>query len=402
MVIPIKKEPYTEIAGTWPEVKSYFLGMPKSRQQKIAMEAVIRETIEAHNYQDNSLLTVDELIDILDLVCEKAKEMNLPAYADIVNTNLSKDFRRVLKSGDLANNTDLSSRDLIAEIILDDVYDKLPSGLTMIIFDICCNEWFKNGPGDVKETINITADEILEARGLLKNPSGSGRRGGYRREQRDEIERQLRLLHSIMINIEQVGTWTSKKGKRVKGTYSMKSPAIQLESIEKMLPVDEWEEDRYNFVLRPGKVFATYMIGEDQQYAQLNESIWSYDHSRQSWEIGLAYYFSRLWRIRAYKKNQLHQGVRIKTILEEIGHSVDSRNPGRTKARLEKALDQLQEDEIISSWKYGSKNNIKGYGWINKWLECKVEVVAPKELIDKYTKKIAGSGDDAHDGPDDE
>lgn len=406
MVNPIKEKPFTEIAGTWPEVKSYFLGMPETRSDKIVMEAVIREIIQAHKYQDNSLLTVEELFNIVELVCEKAKQMNLPAYADIVNTNLSKDFRLALKSGDLANNTDLSSRDLIAEIILDDVFDKVPSGLTMIIFDICCNEWFKANPKDTEKSIELTADQILEARGLLKKPGEGGRRGGYRREQREEVERQLKLLHSIMINVERGGSYTNKGGKRARGTYSLKSPAIVLEYVEKWIPdsqltvVDnnglykEWPEDHYSFVLRPGKVFATYMIGEEQQYAQLNEKAWQYDHARQSWEISLAYYFSRLWRIRAYKKNQLHQGITVRTILHEIGQSVDNRNPGRSRARLEKALDRLKEDKIISSWKYNSLKYVKTRGWVEKWLDCKVEVMAPKELIEKYTKQVRDKKED--------
>jgi len=94
--------------------------------------------------------------------------------------------------------------------------------------------------------------------------------------------------------------------------------------------------------------------------------------------------------------------VTVGRILQEVGREVDKRYPKRTRDRFEKAMDRLKNDGIISGWKYKDTKNIKGYKWVNKWLNWKVEAIAPKELVNKYAKRIPGKDTQGQDDESDE
>lgn len=309
-------------------------------------------------------------------------------YAQVVSTPLSDQLRKAYLTGDLKNNKDLIAGDARARILTDNLYDKKPSCLTLIVQDICHALWFRSGPGDIKDTITIHADDILEARGLPKILSGTGRRGGYRPEQRDEIEEQMRLLHSLWFSVENAGKWTGPDGKKM--NLAKKSPALVVDSIERWTEEGNDGNRFWKFTFRPGRYFAEHMIEYGlQQYAQLNKNLWSFDHLKHQPEILLGYYFSWLWRIRKDRPAQLHQGVTIKKILQAINIRVDRSRPHRAKERLEKALDTLKDKNIISEWKYDDSIKIvRGHKWIERWLDCQIDVTAPAEVVKLYSKRV--------------
>lgn len=68
--------------------------------------------------------------------------------------------------------------------------------LALDVLDIIFDRWLKCS-NDCKSFIEISADEILLARGLKKKISGSGRRGGYTEAQRSEVKKMVDALSCL-------------------------------------------------------------------------------------------------------------------------------------------------------------------------------------------------------------
>jgi len=73
--------------------------------------------------------------------------------------------------------------------------------------------------------------------------------------------------------------------------------------------------------------------------------------------------------------------------MDKADQKVDKRNPARTRDRFEKALDRLQQDKVISGWHYQAfdEDVMSKRGWWKKWLEWKVIIQAPRELLSYYS-----------------
>lgn len=261
--------------------------------------------------------------------------------------------------------------------------------LTADVMDIIVAKWLRQAE-QWQDMVAIKADDFLQMRGLQKHKSGVWR-GGFTEEQRKEISRHLSILSNTWITViqmEVIDLIFGKKGHYRKRTnWEGRSRAILVDTV--IGHVDDLEGFKpYSWDIRPGGVFARFLFGPGRQTALLALKALEYDPYYEKWEKRLTRYFSYQWRIRQGSKSYF-QPFTVETLLKAIGEEVDTKNPIKTKKRLEKALNRITKDGVMGSWRYvvGMDESIVGKkGWWKKWLTWKVVIEPAKEVIEQYAK----------------
>nr|HQU85984.1 helix-turn-helix transcriptional regulator [Pyrinomonadaceae bacterium] len=252
------------------------------------------------------------------------------------------------------------------------------SDLHVDVIDAMCATWIVQATSDESRAV-ITADDVLKLRGLKPHLGGSGRRGGYTKEQRDEISEAIQDLENIWFEI----TEKVKRGKTSKTDF-IQSRAIAVTDRGGQMRLDGTLDVMW-FVFRPGSIFARYLLTEGRQSALLAAQALRYNVRTEAVEKRLVRYLSWQWRIRSKSASYL-QPYEANTLVKEAGIKVPNRNAHRAVERLEKALDRMQTDGLITSWQYQDWDwsNTNKHGWIKEWLASKVAIEPPDFIRDSY------------------
>jgi hypothetical protein len=273
----------------------------------------------------------------------------------------------------------------------------LMDDITADVMDLISSAWIEQA-NHYEAMAVVTADDFLRFRGLKQQKNGAGRRGGYKKEWRQLIARHIDILANTWITVtamdvtEKVVKGTRKQWRRVK--WQGESRAFVITSIlaqktKKGLATYAWR-------VRPGDVFSKFLFKHGWQMALLSQKALAYHPIDQQWEKRLTRYFSWQWRNRQGAGAYLVP-FNVETLLNAANKEVSKDNPSRTKDRLEKALDTLQRDEIISGWQYelAHEDNVGLKGWWKDWLLWKVIIEPPQEIMDQYEKiKLPGEKND--------
>jgi DNA-binding XRE family transcriptional regulator len=259
--------------------------------------------------------------------------------------------------------------------------------LTADVLDVISAVWLQQAQHH-EAMANVTADDFLRLRGLQAKKSGTGRRGGYWDEQRQEISRQISILANLWITVAEMEVTEEVEGK--KGRYRKRtkwrgaSKAVVVSSIFGPVTEDDTMEP-YIWRVRPGDVFAKFLFGPGRQTALLSQKALEYDPYRQKWEKRLARYLAWQWRNRQGKGTYL-QSFSVETLLKAISVTVDENNPLKTKERLEKALDNLHRDHVTAGWQYerAYEELVGQKGWWKAWLQWKILIEPPQTIMDHY------------------
>jgi DNA-binding XRE family transcriptional regulator len=229
-------------------------------------------------------------------------------------------------------------------------------------------------------------DSLLAMRGLKPKKNGNGHGVGYRPEQRTEIFQALSHIQNLWLNMTELEVYSSSKSGR------LGKPSKQVVQSRAFVITDRMGQLRFDgcidvqrIVFRPGTVFAHYLFGPGRQTALLSAQALHYDPYRQDWEKRLTRYFSWQWKCQASSGCET-SSYRIKTLLEAAGAVANAIRPGRTRDRLEKALEALQRDGVIAGWQYELWDEHAGqqHGWIEAWLNTKVLVKCPEAVKVRY------------------
>lgn len=252
------------------------------------------------------------------------------------------------------------------------------SDLHVDVIDAMCATWIIQASSDESRAV-ITADDILKLRGLKPHLSGSGRRGGYTMEQREEIITAVQDLENIWFEI----TEHFKRGKKTKTDF-IQSRAVVVTDRGGQIRLDG-SLDVMWFVFRPGSIFARYLLTEGRQSALLAAQALRYNTRTEAVEKRLVRYLSWQWRIRSKSATYL-QPYEAKTLIKEAGINVPNRNANRACERLEKALEKLQADSLITAWQYVNWDwsETNKHGWIKNWLTTKIAIEPPDFIRDSY------------------
>lgn len=253
------------------------------------------------------------------------------------------------------------------------------SDLDADVLDILSAIWLRQARTPLDIAV-VTIDECLRMRGLEPKLSGSGRRGGFSSRQREEFLYALGRIESTWLTILQVESrafvMTARWGQmRLDGRIHVKQP----------------------FIFRPGEIFSQFLFGPGRQTMLLSVKAVQYDYYRHTWEKRLTRYFSWLWRADMAKPGVMFP-FKVSALLDcaDITSKAPPRFPNRVRERLEKALDTLVEDAVISNWRYAATAEIeqRRRKWYSAWLSQTVEIGPPRQILDLYSRNLASSSRD--------
>jgi DNA-binding XRE family transcriptional regulator len=238
-----------------------------------------------------------------------------------------------------------------------------------------------------KDDAIANVDNLLAMRGLRPRRSGQGRRGGYEPEQRTAMLQALSHIQSLWLNMTELEVYEGKherKRQRQPTTQGIQSRAFVITDLFGQIRQDGFM-DVEKFIFRPGKVFAHFLFGAGRQTALLAAQALRYDPLRQTWEKRLTRYLSYQWRCRAHNGDYM-QPYRVATLLEAIGAHVNLRDPARTRARLEHALDTLLADGVLAAWQYDRWEEalVGRRGWVQHWLQATILIEPPDTIRERY------------------
>ncbi len=203
-----------------------------------------------------------------------------------------------------------------------------------------CHLWLQKASGP-DSVVDIRLDELIAMRGTRAKKSGSGRRGGYRPEQRREMLQAVMQAGSLWVRIELDDKAAKREGKPFVETRVF---VVTDRAGQKLL---DGELDYQSIRIMPGRDFARYLWRADRQTALIGIATLGLDPYRHVPETRLSYYFDNLWRVRASTKTYT-QPFHVSTLLAEAGLLESAAG----YERLEKALDLMLERRIFAAWQY--------------------------------------------------
>ena len=237
-------------------------------------------------------------------------------------------------------------------------------------------------PGSDPRKTPSQVDELLALRGLHAKRDGHGRRGGYEPEQRAAMLQALAHLQNLWLDMSALEVYDVTTAGRRRHPYrqAIQSRAFTITDLFGQTRLDGGF-DLHKFLFRPGKVFAHFLFGPGRQTALLAVQALRYDPYRQTWEKRLARYLSYQWRCKAHE-GRYWQPFRVATLLAAVGAELDQRKPSRTRERLEKALETLLQDVLITAWQYERWDEAwtMHRGWAQHWLQATI-LIEPPEVI---------------------
>jgi len=241
---------------------------------------------------------------------------------------------------------------------------------------------------DKDQDVTFNADGFYELRGIQKHKAGNGCRGGYDNKLRDNFAREVEKLANTWVHVdEMVVIELDEKGKRRRSKKrGLESPAIIISArAGHMNNSKHIGSDAYKG--RLGSLFAESIFGVARQTACISEKAIGYDSYRKKPEKRLTRYLSWQWRIRQGSGNY-SQPYKVSCLLDAIRVEIDPKHPTCTRDRLEKALDTLQADNVVSTWQYGKgcdENIVGTKGWAERWKEWLVILEPPQDIIAHYS-----------------
>ena len=254
------------------------------------------------------------------------------------------------------------------------------SDLDVDILDAVFVLWSRQA-GNIDEAIIVNLDEILALRGLQPKLGGEGRRGGYRRKQRIQVNESFSRLQNIWVDVSimpQQNNTAHTASQHIQGHLLIITDYMGYRQPEGFINA------KY-ILFHSGEIIAPYWAGSGRQAAVLSGKVLQFDPYRQRWEKRLSRYLSWQWRIRACKVDYL-KPYRVSTLLENVGIAPDRRNPLRTYDRLEMAMDVLQDEGVIAGWQYErwESSVLKRRRWLREWLTWTVTIEPPDEIKEHY------------------
>lgn len=276
----------------------------------------------------------------------------------------------------------LSEHSFATQLLIEKAQNQAQSltDLDVDMFDALCSI-FLSKARYTEDIIEIHFTDLLMIRGLKPKLGGEGRRGGYEQQQKDKVLQSLTKIQSLWLELNKATVY--EKGKAVQ-TQLQGRTFLFVDHNRNEYDIAQLDKHK-TFTFTVDKVFTKYLYGSGRQIALLPIQTLHYNPYSQKWEKRLARYFSWRWRTQA-RKGDFLQPNKIRTLLEAIGENVNERTPSRTRDRLEKALDQLLEDGVLSAWHYHKWDETiaNNKGWVRLWLDSTILVEPPEIIKDQY------------------
>jgi hypothetical protein len=244
---------------------------------------------------------------------------------------------------------------------------------------VCLAQWADNAarPG---EPVWITADAILDARGLQRMQRRGEPRDwqhGHRREDRLAAGRALAQLDNLWLEIVDVEVIPARAGAE-RGPSRLRAESRALAVLDRLTERDA-DGQRVFLAARvaPGEWARVYWELGVRQLGLLAQQALAYDPYHERVEKWLALYLAFQFRWTARRSSE-RITRRVTTLLAQAALAEDAARPGRTRARLEKALERLAEDGLLAGWGYTAEPlELPARGWLPRWREATIWLAPP-------------------------
>jgi DNA-binding XRE family transcriptional regulator len=262
--------------------------------------------------------------------------------------------------------------------------------------DLLSHIWLQQAKS-AKDYAIANVDQFLTIRGLEQKQKEKGRRGGYEPEQRARMLQVLSHIQNVWLNLGEIEIYEQdprRKGRSKATKQTFQSRAFIITDRMGQMRLDGYL-DVERFIFQPGHLFAQFLFGPGRQTALLSARAVQYDPYRQRVEKRLARYLSWQWRIQA-RQGEYTRPYRVSTLLEAVGEQLNERRPSATRDRLEKALDTLQHDGVISSWQYDrwDETIAQQRGWGQVWTQATLLLDPPQVIRETYKSLQSHKGRD--------
>lgn len=232
-----------------------------------------------------------------------------------------------------------------------------------------------------RDLVEIDIDRLLELRGLQPKLAGNGRRGGFEKEQRKQVLNALLIIQHLFVKIKEITVFENNK--RVQ--KAINGHVFHFYYTEDREVCDFRDKDITSCYIQIGKLFIDYLSGSGRQVKLLPQKVLTYYPYRKTLEKKMMRYFSWRFRTQARRGDYL-QSLKIKTLLKQLNYKRKSLSPSRFRDRFEKALDQLMDDQLITSWQYDQwdEDIVFKRNWIEDWLETSIIIFPPQSIVTYY------------------
>ncbi len=245
-------------------------------------------------------------------------------------------------------------------------------------FAICLGAWFaETNGGDPKlPKVRLDANAILAYQGVKQHERA------YRREQKEKVARDVWALSGIFIRGPQLVYDAKGRPK----TVMVKSRLMEVEQEDEINLFGE--ELPYAFRIAPASWIKPLLEDGTRYVALLLHPVLRYKPHQGVEKIAmrLGLHLALHWRFRAAHGNY-DQPWHIKTLLDSTGITVPSHRESRRRLMedFERALDQLQTDDVIASWQYvfGAEEDNPNRVF-PRWLARTVVIMPPRAVVEQY------------------
>lgn len=249
------------------------------------------------------------------------------------------------------------------------------------IFDYILAKMFAGmaaGTRDLYGDFTVTPQEIYDALGYQKH-----HKGGYKREFIREIVEKVEAMRRLQL---QAAVKEAQNKNDVTYVHSVGLIAIS-ETLTQVHTSGERHVVAWN--LRPGN-WARELESVSKQYAVTMQGILKLHGKRDKNAKRIGRYLLSQYRILANKR-RAPMVRKVRTILENSGIDLPTRNQARFRDQITRAFDTLTDTEQMRgpvccmSWKYQKPIDWSAADWYVRWLDSNIEIVIPDAIMqDRY------------------
>jgi hypothetical protein len=227
----------------------------------------------------------------------------------------------------------------------------------------------------------IWARHFLDQRGVkpITKPEGaSRRRAGHRTEDVLDVDASLYRLSGLWITIEEILPPRKKGGKQRVYRHRGQVLTVMETWAQETLSTNNTRRESIPIAwkIRAGDWLVEYLQAP-RYVAQFYQQSLHYDPENEKWEKRLSRYFLFFLRINHRQSGGMLLRS-VKELLQANSLPLDSKNPQRSRQRLEKALRRLCTDQQIAAWEYisASMSELPAKKWLNTWLQWNIRISA--------------------------
>lgn len=252
--------------------------------------------------------------------------------------------------------------------------------LTVDVFDIIMASWIEDDESSV-----LYIDDFLEMRGLARRSDGA-----FDYDAKEEIRAHISILNNMWVTADKVQMYKDNSGQVERVFEKLHGKLLSVTGYKERKKEGDAEYKPYAWIIRPGPPMIPFLRDPNKQFARMTKAVLEFHPVNEAIEKRIARHLVWHFRIRQARGDYLRSFNNGK-VLSAAAVNIDTRNPSRSKDRIEKAWDRLVEKNIIRDWQYDGEWNEQiaaQKAWRRKWLKANI-LFEPSIDVEDSHKTIA-------------